>query len=240
MRMWAGVVLCIGFTLWTPSALADTIYKYRDKGSGRDVFVNRLDQIPRKYRDQAKIMLESNDTSGTRAEEPPTKVAESPAEPPPAPARVSRPAGDIGSDLRRALTGKNLWKDGPAVAGEVIDAKLITAGAKPLTAPERADFGGVVTAIIIAAIVTGLLALAAWLVLLITAVRDGRLWWALFMFLFSPLSYVYLFLYAGKGRALFKTACSLGMLSPALVGLVGAWRFHAWFSAVIAARGGRM
>ena len=51
---------------------------------------------------------------------------------------------------------------------------------------------------------------------------------------------MYVFVHGGKGRAVWKTLCSLGMLSPALVGLVGAWRFYAWFSAVIQARGGKL
>ena len=83
-------------------------------------------------------------------------------------------------------------------------------------------------------------AFVVWVVILVTAIRDGRLWWALFMFLFYPLAYVYLFVHAGKGRWPFKLICAFGMLSPALVGLAGAWRFYGWFQAVIQARGGHM
>ena len=61
----------------------------------------------------------------------------------------------------------------------------------------------------------------------------------MFIFLFAPLAYPYLFLHVEKGRRLLKTVCALGMLSPALVGLVGVWRLYAWFQAVIQARGGR-
>ena len=60
MKTGLGVVLCI--VLWSATGRADTFYQYRDKSTGRDVFVNRLDQIPRKYRDQAKIVIESADS----------------------------------------------------------------------------------------------------------------------------------------------------------------------------------
>ena len=240
MRLWAGIVLCLGILLGTGATLADTIYKYRNKSTGRDVFVNRLDQVPRKYRSQAKIVIESADGPTEAAEEPPAEAAESPAQPARQAAPASKPVVTVGDDLRQAFSGKNLWKNGPSLASAAIDAKLVTAGTRPLTSNERADLGSLLIAIVIASIVAGLAALIVWIGMIVTAVRDGRLWWAALIFLFWPLGYVYLFLYAGKGRALFKTMCALGMLSPALVGLVGAWRFYAWFHAVIQARGGRI
>jgi hypothetical protein len=240
MRVWAGIALCIGILLGTHATLADTIYKYRNKSTGRDVFVNRLDQVPRKYRSQAKIVVESADGPAEAAEEPPAETAESPAKPARETVPISTPVSTVGDDLRQALSGKNLWKNGPSLASAAIDARLVTAGTRPLTGSERADLGSLLIAMVIASIVAGLAALIVWIVIIVTAVRDGRLWWAALIFLFWPLGYVYLFLYAGKGRALFKTVCAVGMLSPALVGLVGAWRFYAWFHAVIQARGGHL
>ena len=239
MHIRAGVVLCVALSLFTAAALADTFYKYRDLGTGRDVFVNRLDQVPRKYRSQAKVVLEVEKVAEA-AEQPPQEVIEVPAKPAPEPTRIPAPASDTGAALRKAMSGKNLWKDGPALACAVIDAKLVAAGSRPLSGAERADFGDLLWAIVIASIVAGLFALVVWIVIVVTAVRDGHPWWGLFIFLFSPLAYVYLFLYAGKGRALFKTLCSVGMLSPALVGLVGTWRFYAWFNAIVQARGGHL
>jgi len=240
MHSRVGVLVCIGLALGAAAASADTYYKYRDKNTRRDVFVNRLDQVPRKVRGQAKIVLETDTPTAEPAPEPPIEIVEPPAKTDRLTIRNAQPAPPSGEDLRSALAGKNLWRDGPALASAAVDAKLVTAGAPSHTGAERGDLGSLLVTILVASIVAGLAALAAWIVILVTAVRDGRLWWALFVFLFSPLAYVYLFLHAGKGRALFKTLCSLGMLSPALVGLVGAWRFYAWFHAVIQARGGRI
>ena len=239
MHIRAGIVLGIALALATTAASADTFYKYRDKGTGRDVFVNRLDQVPRKYRSQAKIVLEVDKTA-VEAEKPPEEIVVIPAKPAHETARTPAPAISTGAELRKALSGKDLLKDGPALANAVIDAKLLTAGTRPLTGAERADLGSLLIAIVIASIVAGLFALVVWIVIIVTAVRDGHPWWGLLIFFFSPLAYVYLFLYTGRGRALFKTLCSLGMLSPALVGLVGAWRFYAWFHAVVQARGGKI
>ena len=56
MAKWLGVV--VGIVVWSALAHADTFYKYRDSQTGRDVFVNRLDQIPPPYRSRAKVMME--------------------------------------------------------------------------------------------------------------------------------------------------------------------------------------
>ena len=66
----------------------------------------------------------------------------------------------------------------------------------------------------------------------------GLLVRAMVMFLLWPTAYLYLFLYGGKGRVVFKLACSAALVSPALVGVVTAACFSRWFHAVVQARGG--
>ncbi|MBN2576967.1 MAG: hypothetical protein JXP73_20565 [Deltaproteobacteria bacterium] len=240
MHMQTGVVLCIGLALWSEAAAADTYYKYRNKRTGRDVYVNSLDQVPRRYRDQAKIVLETEDKPSEAEEQPQEAVIETPPPPGRPSVRIAGPAGNLQSALRRALSGKNLLRDGPAVASDVVDVKLVSAGAKPLADGERAAFRTLLLALVIAGIATGLAATVVWIMMIVMAVRNDRIAWALLIFFLSPLAYVYLFLHAGKGRPLFKTLCALAMLSPALVGLVGAWRFHAWLQAIVQARGGHI
>jgi hypothetical protein len=240
MKPRAATAVCVWILLCCASASADSFYKYRDKTTNRDVFVNRLDQVPKKYRSQAKIVLQTGEDLAGQVDEPKEQTA--PVEANPVrevvpPRRLSPPTGD---ELRRALEGKKLWQDGPSAATAVIDLKLAKNGGQPLSGAEGAAFGHLFITILICGAIAGLFALIAWFVIFVTAIRDGRLWWAVLMFLFWPLAYVYLFLYAGKERALFKIVCSLGMLSPALVGLVGAWRFYAWFQGIIQARGGRL
>jgi hypothetical protein len=143
-------------------------------------------------------------------------------------------------DLRKAVAGKDLWKEGPAIASALVDAKLLKAGTSPLTEPERAQFSRLLWTIVVLSLVAALFAFVVWVVMIVTAVRDGHPWWGLFIFLFSPLAYVYLFVHTDKGHWPFKLVCAFGMLSPALVGLGGAWRFYSWFHAVIQARGGHV
>lgn len=238
MKIGLGVVLCI--VLWSAKGRADTFYQYRDKSTGRDVFVNRLDQIPRKYRDQAKLVMEIANTPTTPASDSTAGQNENAATEPSATPIMVEPLRSTGVDLRRAAAGKNLWKDGPAIARALVDAKLIKAGTSPLTEPERAQFSRLLLTIVALSIVAALFAFVVWIVMIVTAVRDGHPWWGLFIFLFSPLAYVYLLVHIEKGNLPFKLVCAFGMLSPALVGLGGAWRFYSWFHAVIQARGGHV
>jgi hypothetical protein len=240
MKTGLGVVLCIGFVLWSAAGQADTFYKYRDRSSGRDVFVNRFDQIPRQYRSQAKVVMEVANSPKAAASDPTVDQEESAAPEPSAAPALPQPLRTTGVDLRQALAGKSLWRDGPAIACAMVDAKLVAAGTSPLTEPERAQLGHLLLTILALSTVAGLFALVVWVVMIVSALRGGHNGWALFIFLFSPLAYVYLFIHAGKGRAAFKLACTFGMLSPALVGLAGAWRFYGWFHAIIQARGGHV
>jgi hypothetical protein len=240
MKTGLGVVLCIGFVLWGAASLADTFYKYRDKSTGRDVFVNRMDQIPRQYRSQAKVVMEIADVPKTTGDELSVAKNENAAPEPKAAPALAEPVRAAGVDLRKALTGRNLWKDGPAIACGAVDAKLTKAGTSPLTEPERAQLGHLLVTVFALSVVASLFAFVVWVVMIVSAIRDGRNWWALFIFLFAPLAYVYLFVHAGKGRWVFKLVCAFGMLSPALVGLASAWWFYSWFHAVIQARGGHV
>jgi hypothetical protein len=240
MKTGLGVVLCIGFVLWSAAGHADTFYKYRDKSTGRDVFVNRLDQIPRQYRSQAKVVMEVASSATTTTSDPAVGDDESAVAQPSAAPALAEPLRATGVNLRNALVGKSLLKDGPAIASAMVDEKLVRAGTSPLTEPERAQLGRLLLTIVVLSIVASLFAFVVWVVMIVSALRDGHNLWALFIFLFAPLAYVYLFVHAGKGRAAFKLTCTFGMLSPALVGLAGAWRFYGWFHAVIQARGGHI
>lgn len=242
MKTGLGVFLCIGFVLGSASSQAETFYQYHDKSTGRDVFVNRLEQIPRKYRGQAKLVMDVADTPKTPGSDSATGEDDSAAPTPSATSTstMAEPLRSTGMELRRAAAGKNLWKDGPAIATALVDARLVKAGTQPLSEPERAQFSQLLWTLAVLSIVAGLFAFVVWIVMMVTAIRDGHPWWALFMLLLSPLAYVYLVVHIAKGRLPFKLVCAFGMLSPALVGLGGAWRFYSWFHAIIQARGGHV
>lgn len=245
--MRAGVVLCIGVGLWASGAAADTYYRYRDSRSGRDVFVNSLDQVPRRFRDNAKIVLETDDSKAPAA--PPAEILEIPPEtdrptlrtiePASSQVRPSR-AAKLPIDLRQAFSGKTPWRDGPVRIADALDSSLTSSGAPPLTVAERRDLGRLLLVFIVAAVLASLAFLAAWLIVIIVAVRDGHPWWGVLIFLFWPLATLYLFLHVERGRKLFKGLCTVGLLAPMLVGVVGAWRLVAWFQALTQARGGHL
>jgi hypothetical protein len=204
------------------------------------VFVNSPERIPRKYRGQAKLVLEIANAPKTPDSDPDTGKDESAASTPSASSAMTEPLRATGVDLRRAVAGKDLWKEGPAIVQALVDAKLVKAGTQPLSEPERAHLRRLLLTVVVLSLVAALFAFVVWIVMIVTAVRDGHPWWALFIFLVSPLAYVYLFVHVDKGRWPFKLVCAFGMLAPALVGLGGAWRFYSWFHAVIQARGGHV
>jgi hypothetical protein len=237
MRTWAALAICTWVALAAAVAAADTFYKYRDKASGRDVFVNRLDQVPRKYRAQARIVLEAapdpnaaaapSESAPAEAEAP--TVVETPA------AHPAKPQLPNADEVRKALAGKDPLRALPVLAVAVADASLTNKGHPPLYANERAALGELIVALVIAMVIASVVALIAWLVVFVTALRDGRLLWAILMFFLPVLAYVYAFVLGGKGRTVWKVTCALGLVS-----LIGAWRFYAWLGAVLQARGGHL
>jgi len=240
MYIRAGVVFCLGLWLGTAVAFADTYYKYRDQRTGRDVFVNSLDQVPRRYRGSAKVVLETSDGTAPAPEKPPAEVLEMPPASARPTIRTVAPAGKPPNDLRQVFSGKQPWKDGPEHFANAFDSTLAGSGSPPLTGAERRGLGRLFLTIMVGAVVASLAFLAAWLAIIIMAIRNGHTWWGVLIFLFSPLAFLYLFLHVGPGRALLKTACCVAMLSPVLVGAVGAWRFYAYFQAIAQARGGHL
>ena len=228
----AVVVLLLG----SVSALAATFYQYHDKETGRDVYVNRLDQVPPKYRSQAKVVLES---TGPETAADDTVVEQSKAEPSKI-GELAKSASSVGVELQKAAQSKNVWRDAPDVVRAIINVKMAQKGQPPLTDAEGASLATLISSFMIALPVAGLLAFALWIWLIVDAFRSGHLVWGILMILISPVSYVYLFIHFCDGRPLHKLGCALGLLSPTLVSLVVAWRFYAWLQGVIEARGGHL
>lgn len=231
------LVIVIGIVMWSAVASADTFYKYRDPKTGRDVFVNRLDQIPREHRTRAKVVMEvAAPAANEKAPEPPEAVpADEPPPPVAAPIRPS-PVQDVGA----LFTGRNLIKDGPAAVAALVDRRLAQQGATPLDARERfqlARLFGRCAGLGLAAVVV---AFVVWLVLFVRALRDGKFGWAIVMLVLWPAAYLYLFIHGGKGRIVFKLTCAAALVSPAIVGVLAATWFSRWFNLVVQARGGRV
>ena len=241
MKAATGVVLCAAL-LVSSTAAADTFYRYRDSKTGRDVFVDRLEQVPLKLRPQAKVVFES----GALANQEEARLAQ----PPKAPEddgiaekmikQFAPSATDSAKDFEHARAEGRSWRDPTGVAAMTVNAKLLRAGAKLLEPDERAGLARFIGIALYLSVAAVLCAFIVWLVLVVCAFRDKHPVWGVLMLLLWPVSYFYLLLHFGKGRPLLKTSAALGLLSPTLVALWVSWRFYAWFQLVVHARGGRV
>jgi len=238
MAKWLGVV---GLVVWSALAHADTFYKYRDSRTGREVFVNRLDQIPLPYRNHAKVVMEATAPARAAAEETTeTAAAPTPSESPSLTAAVPEKLTAAKACLRELIAGKNWLKDGPAIVAAMVDQRLGKAGTTPLDERERQQLGRLLGTVAGLTLVATLLAFIVWLIMVVSAIRDRKLGWAIAMILLWPAAYLYLFIHGGKGRVVFKLVGAAALVSPALVGVVAASWFSRWFHAVVQARGGRV
>lgn len=234
-------VLCAAW-LVSATAAADTFYRYRDGKTGRDVFVDRLEQVPPKLRAQAKVVLES----GALANQDEAKQARSsnPAEDDGIAEKMIKQlapaASDSVKDFEQARADGAGWKDPAGVAATTVNAKLARVGVKLLEPEERAGLARFIGIAVYLSVAAVLCAFIVWLVLVVCAFRDEHPVWGVLMLLLWPVSYFYLLLHFAKGRPLLKSGTALGLLSPALVALWVAWRFYAWFQLVVHARGGRV
>ena len=238
MAKWLGVA--VGIVVWSALAHADTFYKYRDSQTGRDVFVNRLDQIPRPYRSRAKVVMEVKAPARAEAAEATETEVPAPTESRSVTTVVPEKLTAAKASLRELIAGKNWLKDGPAIVAAFVDQRLAKAGTTPLDENERLQLGRMLGTALGLALVATLLAFIVWLVMIVSAIRDRKLGWAIAMVLLWPTAYLYLFIHGGKGRVVFKLACSAALVSPALVGVVAASWFSRWFHVVLQARGGRV
>jgi hypothetical protein len=229
--------VCVALLVST-AALADTFYRYHDAKTGRDVYVDRLEQVPPKLRGQAQIVFESGALGNhdeTRRQAP--SVPPDDSLPEKLIKDVAPQASQSAADIGRASSGKSLLKDGAAIAAATIDARLGRAGAKPLVEEERSHLAGFVFKAIVLASIATLCAFIVWIVLIVCALRDKHYGWGVAVFLFWPLGYLYLLLHFAKGRRLLKALATLAYLSPSLVALWAAWHLYSWFQVVMRARG---
>lgn len=241
MKAATSAVLCAALLI-SATAAADTFYRYRDSKTGRDVFVNRLEQVPLKLRPQAKVVLES----GALANQ--DEVKQTPPSKPPEDDGVAErmikqlaPTASDGTEyLARAQAGRGSWKNPIGVTASMVDSRLARAGAKPLDPEERASLARLLGVSVYVFVATALCAFIVWLVLVVCAFRDKHPVWGVLMLLLWPASYVYLLLHFAKGRPLPKIGAALGLLSPTLLAALLSWRVYAWFQLVVQARGGRL
>lgn len=197
-RAWVGILVAVVVPLGTAPASAAAYFAYRDARTGCDVIVERADQIPRSSRD------------------------------------LARPLGPREADEQRAAAAACARQAAalvvaPDVAGPgrtgAIDASLSRRAGPSLSERELAELKLLCSPRVSAYVLALLAALAAWIAVIVAALREDHLGWAMLMLVLSaPVAFVYLFIGVGKDRGRFKAMCALGMISPVLVFLASVWQ----------------
>ena len=212
-------------------ARSESIYRYRDPNSKRDVFVTRLDQIPATYREQAKLVVAYGvlvDSSNQPAKDVPLgTVIYGNRRPADALETIEHAVGDVwhgeldAGGLLRTLT-------------TAIDTALVGAGRRPLSASEVAQIKRMLVEAAVALALAGLLALLGSILVMVHAFRAEHRWWMVFILFFPLLGIAYVLLQVEGKRRWFKFATLLAQTAPYAVAVAIAWRFAVFFRALLA------
>ena len=228
LAFWATVLALAGMA---SPARAESIYRYRDPNTKRDVFVNRLDQVPAQYRAEAKLVV--SDGVLVDSTNQPDKDA-------PKGAVIygsKKPAGAM-ETIERAV--RDLSHSGHAAGGldrtltTAIDTALVGKGKRPLSAGEVAQVKRMLVEVAVVLAVAGLLSTVAWILVMVHAFRAEHRWWMVFILFFHLLGIVYVLIHVEGKRRWFKFATLFAQAAPYAVAVAMSWRFFAFFRAILA------
>jgi hypothetical protein len=228
LAFWATVLALVA--LASP-ARSESIYRYRDPNTKRDVFVTRLDQIPAPYREQAKLVVADGvlvDSSNQPAKDVPLGTV----------IYGNRtPAGAM-ETIERAVS--DVWHGGHDASGllrtltTAIDTALVGSGRRPLSASDVAQIKRMLVESAVALAIAGLLAFVAWILVMVHAFRAEHRWWLVFIMLFQVPGIAYVLLHVEGKRRWFKFATLLAQTAPYAVVLATGWRLATLFRAILA------
>jgi hypothetical protein len=231
MRRLAMQAVVLGAALVSATAAAESIYRYHDPKTNRDVFVSQRDQIPAAYRDQAQTVVtdgmlaagkdDGNGPAGTVIY------------------GDRQPAGwweAMSQMIHQAMQtpGRIEWQRALATA---VDTDLVRRGVRPLSADETQRGLSLMAKTGWWLLGAGSLALLGWIVMMVQAWVANQRAWMLGILLFPPLSLLYALKFA-EGRSRWWRALMVSAhLAPHATLVLGACRLHAWFAAVLHSRG---
>jgi hypothetical protein len=221
LACWAAVLALTGLAL---SARGDSIYRYRDPDTKREVFVTRLEQVPAQFRAEAKLVV--SDGVLVDSTNQPDKSAGSVIYGSKAPAGVME-------TLKRAVReARNGGQDASGIyraLATAIDTFLVRQGRRPLSASEVAQVKRMAVEATTVLTVAGLLSLVALILVIAHAFRAEHRWWMVFMLLFQPLGIAYVLIHVEGKRRWFKFATLFAQAAPYVLAAATAWRFVAFF-----------
>jgi hypothetical protein len=215
------------------TASAGSIFRYHDPKTNRDVFVTERDQIPAAHRDQAQQVV----VDGVWVDPAQKADANSPV------GTVifgdRKPAGwweAIGQVVSQAVREPSRidWRRGLTTA---VDTDLVRRGLRPLSAVETQRGLSLVVRTGWWLLIVGSLALVGWILMMVQAWMANQRGWVLGILLCQPLSLLYALKFAeGKSRW-WRALMALLQIAPHVVLVMGTSWLHAWFAAILGARG---
>jgi len=231
LAFWSVVLVLAGLSA---PAQAESIYRFRDPKTKRDVFVNRLDQVPAQQREETQLVVSDGvlvDSSNQPDKEAPQGTVIFGGR---QPASVWQ---TIGQAFHQATHGGLAGLGLERLLTMAIDTALVREGKRPLSSAEVAQVArqALVTAWVLGT--AGVLALLAWIAVMVHAFRADHRWWAVFIMLLPLLGIAYVLIHMGGERRWFKLATLLGQCAPYTVVMAAAWRCYALLSTILASRG---
>ena len=225
LAFWAAVLALAG--LASP-ARGESIYRYRDPNTKREVFVSRLEQVPAQYRAEAKLVVSDGvlvDSTNQPDRDAPRgtiiyggKNLSSVKEMIKQAFRDASHSGYDAGGLQRTLT-------------TAIDTALVSQGKRPLSASEVAQVKRMVVEATVMLTVASLLSVVVLILVMAHAFRAEHRWWMVFILFFQPLGIAYVLIHVEGKRRWFKFATLFGQAAPYAVAVALAWRYVAFFRA---------
>lgn len=228
LAFWAAALALLGQA--SPSR-AESIYRYRDPNTQREVFVSRLDQVPAPYREQAELVVADGvlvDSSNRPEQDAPLGTV----------IYGGKGSGGVREAIKRAF--RDAWASGLDV-GELyrtlttaIDTALVAGGRRPLSAGEVAQVKRMLAQAATELAVAGLLSIVGLILVIGHAFRAGHRWWMLFILLFQLPGIAYVLIHVESKRRWFKFATLFAQAAPYAVAMATAWRFFSFFRTILA------
>jgi hypothetical protein len=226
-------VVVLAVALGSATTAAETIFRYHDPKTNRDVFVNQRDQIPVEYRAEAQQVV----ADGVLVDPAPQ-------------ADDQRAVGTViygerapvgwwdvvqGLALQAWQTRGHIdWQRALTTAA---DTHLVRRGVGPLSAEEVQRGLGLVVKTGWFLLALGCVALAGWVWLMVQAWVGGQRAWTFLLLLCQPLSLFFALKFAEGRSRLWRAGMTLAQIAPYAAAAAGATWVHSWFTAVLRSRG---
>jgi hypothetical protein len=226
LAFWATATVVVGLAL---PAQGESIYRYHDPDTSRDVFVTHLDQVPVQLREQAKLVVSDGvlvDSTSRQEQNAPQGTV----------IYAGKNASAVAETIKQALAdARRSGTDAGALyrtLSTAIDTALVKMGKRPLSAAHGAEVKRLLAKTAVELTVASGLAFVALILVMAHAFRAGHRWWFVFMLFFQLLGIAYVLIHVEANRRWFKFATLFAQAAPFAVAAATAWRFASLFRTI--------